>query len=270
MDVRAPATERESAPPPASGGARPFLPPVPHRASSERFDQAIVVTRTRAWVGLVACLVLVAGVAVWAVTTKVGVTVKASGVALDNVAIAVAQSPLTGTVQRVDVAVDDAVRPAQVVGAVADAQGHVLPLVTAGGGRVLNVNLGEGATVHQGDVVLSIAQTSGRPLIRMFLTPAEAQEVGPRTKAIVSFPDQPDIRATVSQIGSLPLTREQAADSIGSGALASLLVRGDAVINVTLVPGGPVDARGRAQFDSGDVATVTLIVGTKRPIDYIV
>ena len=159
MDVRAPATERESDDAPDAG--RSFLPPPPDRASSERFDQAIVVTRARAWIGLLTCLVLVAGVIVWAVTAKVGVTIKGSGVALDNGAIAVVQSPLTGTVQSIDVAVDDAVAPSQVVGAVIDAQGHVLPLVTAVGGRVLNVNLDVGATVHDGDVVLSIAQTSG-------------------------------------------------------------------------------------------------------------
>ena len=39
------------------------VPPPPRHTGSDRFDDAIEVTRTRAWIGLVCCLLLVLGVA---------------------------------------------------------------------------------------------------------------------------------------------------------------------------------------------------------------
>jgi hypothetical protein len=45
-------------------------------------------------------------------------------------------------------------------------------------------------------------------------------------------------------------------------------VRTSAVINITITP--DPSATNAAHVDSGDVASVTLIVGTKRPIDYVI
>jgi len=247
-----------------------LAPTPPRESGGDRFDDAIVVTRTRAWIGLASCLVLILGVIVWAVTTEVGVTVKGPAVALVNGAIATVPSPASGTVQVMNVKVDDEVQASQVIGTVADSQNQVSSLVAPVGGRILNVAADVGATVRTGADVVSIAQTNGPLLIRMFVTPAQAQEADLHTEAILNFPEQPEIRGRVSDIGTLPLTDDQVADSIGSPALANLLVRSGAVVNITVTPADPASGPKHADIDSGDIGTVTLIVGTKRPIDYVV
>ena len=268
METRAPAAGHEpKAGPPSSSG--PTLEPRPPRqGSGDRFDDAIVVTRTRAWIGLACCLALILGIVVWATTTKVGVTVKGSGIALVNGAIATVPSPASGTVQTMNVKVDDSVQAGQVIGSVADFQNRASSLVAPVSGRVLNVAGDVGSTVREGADVVSITQESGPLLVRMFVTPEEAQEADLTTEAILKFPEQPDVRGRVTAIGTLPMTKEQAADSIGSPALGNLLVNSSAVINITITPSA--DSLKAAKVDSGDVGDVTLVVGTKRPIDYVI
>jgi multidrug efflux pump subunit AcrA (membrane-fusion protein) len=238
------------------------------QGGSDRFDEAIVVTRTRAWIGLACCLALILGIVGWAATTEVGVTVKGSGIALFNGSIATIASPATGTVQTMNVQVDDTVVAGQVIGTVVDLQNQASSLVAPVSGRVLNVAGDVGSTVRLGADVVSITQASGPLLIRMFVSPDEAQEADLHTEAILSFPEQPDIHGHVTAIGTLPMTKDQAADSIGSPALANVLVRNSAVVNITVTP--DPDGLKTATVDNGDVGTVTLIVGSKRPIDYVI
>jgi hypothetical protein len=167
-----------------------------------------------------------------------------------------------------NVKVDDTVQAGQVIGAVADFQNQISPLVAPVGGRVLNVAGDVGSTVRLGADVVSITQTTGPLLVRMFVTPEQAQEADMTTEAVLHFPEQPNVHGRVTAIGTLPMTRDQAADSIGSPALANLLVHATAVINITITPDASATAVGH--IDSGDVADVTLIVGTKRPIDYVI
>src|SRR4029077_520973 len=163
MDPRAPAADHEpEAAPPSSG---PTLEPrTPRQGGGDRFDDAIVVTRTRAWIGLACCLALILGVVVWATTTKVGVTVKGPGIALVNGAIATVPSPASGTVATMNIKVDDTVQAGQVIGSVADFQNQVSNLVAPVAGRVLNVAGDVGSTVRLGADVVSITQTTG-PLL---------------------------------------------------------------------------------------------------------
>jgi biotin carboxyl carrier protein len=267
METRAPVVdhEPETAPPSA---ASTLEPRPPRQAGSDRFDEAIVVTRTRAWIGLGCGVVLILGIVAWAVTTKVGVTVKGPGVVLVNGSIATIASPVTGTVQTMNVKVDDTVAAGDVIGTVTDLQNHASALIAPVSGRILNVAGDVGSTVRFGADVVSITQESGPLLIRMFVAPDEAQQADLDTEAILSFPEQPDIHGQVTAIGTLPMTKEQAADSIGSPALANVLVHGDAVINITVTP--DADGLKVAAIDGGDVGDITLIVGTNRPIDYII
>jgi multidrug resistance efflux pump len=269
MDTETPAVDREPQAASPSGPQQSLLPPPPRHAGSDRFDGAIEVTRTRAWIGLVCCLLLVGGIVVWAITAKVGVTVKSPGVALVNGAIATAPSPVTGTVQTVTVNVDDSVQQGQIVGTVTDAQNQPFPLVAPVGGHVLNVAGDVGSTVHAGEDFISIAQTSGPLLVKLFVTPTQAEQVELGDEAVLSFPEQPEMHGRVTAIGSLPLTKDQVADSIGSPALADHLVKSGAVVSITVSPDAPKAGTPSAKVDSGDVAGVTLIVGTKRPIEYV-
>ncbi len=246
---------------------RRLAPEAPRQAGVERFDDAIVVTRTRAWIGLVACLALVAGVIVWATITRVDTTVKGSGISLVNGAITSVNSPVDGTVKSVGVAAGDQVASSQALLTVDATNGSVVTVVSPINGRVLNLPEGEGATIHSGEGVVALAQTSGPLLVRMFVQPAKAQQVEVGTKAILAYPQGVTVHGTVSQIGQVPLTLHQISDSIGSPAIAALIASGDGLIPVWVTPSVPA-AEGGA-FNNGDVAAVTLIVGTKHPINYV-
>lgn len=206
----------------------------------------------------------------WSVTARVGVTVKGSGVALANGAIAVVRSPVSGTVQSLTVKVNDEVSASQTVGTVLSPQNQPSPLVAPISGRVLAVNSDVGGSIHEGENVVSVSQGTGPLVIRVFVTPTAAQQADLGETAIVAFPEEPEIKGRVTSVGSLPLTKEQVADSIGSTALAEDLVRDRAVIDVTVTPTQPAEKAKQAEFDSGDVARVTLVVGSKRPIDYVI
>jgi hypothetical protein len=168
------------------------------------------------------------------------------------------------------VKVDDSVQQGQVVGRVTDAQNQPFPLVAPVGGHVLNVAGDVGSTVHAGEDFISIAQTVGPLLVKLFVTPTQAEQVELGDEAVLTFPEQPEAHGKVTAIGSLPLTKDQVADSIGSPALADHLVKSGAVVSITVTPNAPTAGSPGAKVDSGDVAGVTLIVGTKRPIEYIV
>ncbi len=268
METRAPAADHEPEAAPPSTSESTLEPRPTRQAGSDRFDEAIVVTRTRAWIGLGCGLALILGIVAWAVTTNVGVTVKGPGIALVNGSIATIASPVTGTLQTMNVKVDDTVTAGEVIGTVADLQNTASALIAPVSGRVLNVAGDIGSTVHFGADVVSITQESGPLLIRMFVAPDDAQQADLATEAILSFPEQPDIHGQVTAIGKLPMTKEQAADSIGSPALANVLVHSDAVINITVTP--DADGLKMVAINSGDVGDITLIVGTNRPIDYMI
>jgi hypothetical protein len=57
--------------------SRDLTPVPPRQTGVDRFDEAIVVTRTRAWIGLAAALAMVVVVVVWALTAQVESTVHA-------------------------------------------------------------------------------------------------------------------------------------------------------------------------------------------------
>ncbi|HWC39607.1 MAG TPA: HlyD family efflux transporter periplasmic adaptor subunit [Acidimicrobiales bacterium] len=246
---------------------RRLAPDAPRQAGVERFDDAILVTRTRAWLGLVACLALVVGVIVWATTTRVDTTVKGSGISLVNGAITSVDSPVDGTIKSVDVAVGDQVAPSQAVVTVEATGGGVATVVAPIKGRVLNLPDGQGATIHSGDAVVALAQTSGPLQVRMFIPPAKAQQVEVGTTAILAYPQGVTVKGRVTQIGQVPLTLHQISDSIGSPAIAALIASGDGLIPVWVTPSVPAAESGVA--NNGDVAAVTLIVGTKHPINYV-
>jgi biotin carboxyl carrier protein len=157
MQTSAPAVDHEPEAAPPSSSQSTLEPRPTRQASSDRFDEAIVVTRTRAWIGLGCGLALILGIVVWAVTTTVGVTVKGPGIALVNGSIATIASPVTGTLQTMNVKVDDTVAAGQVIGTVADLQNQTSSLVAPVSGRVLNVAGDIGSTVRLGTDVVSIS-----------------------------------------------------------------------------------------------------------------
>jgi biotin carboxyl carrier protein len=252
----------------AEAGTEPvagsLAPEPPRQAGVDRFDDAIVVTRARAWIGLAACLALVLGVVVWATVATVDRTVSAPGIALVNGTITAVASPVTGTVVALYVTADTPVRESEVIGLVANSANKDSQLVAPISGRVISMEASVGSSIHQGETLASLTAVQGPLVIRMFLPPAQAQLVGRGMRAIMTLPGGPPVQGRITHIGQLPLTEHEVADAIGSPALAALVAPSDGVVSVTVTP-----TSGAAELDAGDEAAVSLIVGSQHPIGYV-
>ena len=246
---------------------RSLVPEPPRQAGVDRFDDAIVVTRTRAWIGLAACLALLIGVIVWATTATVNHTVTGSGVALVNGTITRVESPVAGTVVEWRTDANQLVRASQVLGWVETGNHRRVPLVTPISGRVLNLEVGVGATVVKGQPMSSITAVRGPLVILAFLKPADAQLVFQGMRALLSFPGGQAFPGQVVHVGALPITRQEVASGIGSPALADIVAPSGSVVAITVAPTGLKAGGGTA--DAGDVTSVTVIVGSTHPINYV-
>lgn len=246
--------------------SRPLVPPAPRQAGVDRFDEAIVVTRTRAWIGLAALVALVIGVVVWATTATVDRTVKGRGVALVNGTLTRVLSPATGTIVDLTVAIGDTLESGQVIGEVFSSEGETVPLVTPIGGRVVHLPEGVGSTLRDGDLVASLAASGGDLVVKVFLPPEDAQLVDIGTRAKLSFPQGGTVDGEVTYVGQVPLTVDQVANAIGSAPLATILAPADGVIELDVSPSLDEDV---PQFDDADVTDATLIIGSQHPIDYV-
>ena len=249
-------------------GAQRLAPPAPRQAGVDRFDEAIVVTRTRAWIGLAACLALVAGVVVWATTATVDRTVEGRGVALINGTLTRILSPATGTITSLTVAIGDNVEPGQRIGEVLGPDSEKVPIVAPIGGRVFHLPEGVGSTLLSGELVVSLSATSGPLVVTMFVAPEEAQQVDDGTRARMSFPGGGTVDGEVSYVGQVPLTENQAANAIGSAPIATILA-GDGAIEIDVEVDALSPDEDRVPVDIADFAEVTLIVGSQHPIDYV-
>jgi multidrug efflux pump subunit AcrA (membrane-fusion protein) len=242
-----------------------MAPPAGRQAGVDRFDEPIVVTHTYAWLGLAACLALAVGVIVWSAVATVAQTVETRGVVLVNGSIVGVQSPAAGEVRSIVVQRGQLVNDHEVVGTVVDAHGRTHPLRAAVRGTVLDVSNAAGASVSPNDVVLSLEQTLGPVRVRAFLPPEKAQQVRPGTRAVISAPEAGSFRGRVESIGRVPLDPAEVAGSLGSDALASLLIARSGVIPIVVRP----SERLPQLTDTGDIVSVSFLVGSKHPIDAV-
>ncbi len=247
--------------------ARSLVPAPPRQAGVDRFDDAIVVTRTRAWIGLAACLALVAGVVIWAAAANVSRTVGGSGVVLVNGTITEIETPATGTVVSWLVSANENVRAGEVLGWVETSANQRVPVRAPIAGKMLIVIIGEGASVAKGQTLASLTATRGPLAVASFLKPVDGELVGPGMRAIVTLPDGGTIESAVIGVGQLPLTTAEVANIIGSPALAQLVKPAGATIALLILPKDEKTAKRLA--NAGDVVSVTVIVGHSHPIQYI-
>ena len=247
------------------GPDRSLVPAAPRQAGVERFDDAIVVTRARAWIGLVACLVLVAGVVVWAMVANINRTVTTQGVGLVNGPLTRLLSPASGTFQSWTLPQGSTVRDGQVVGWI-ETPGHQrIPLTAPLDGKVLLHQVGPGAQVPQGEVLGSFSQVSGQFVVIAFLPVEQSQLITAGDEVVLSTVDGQTGPGRVETVDPLPLVKNEIADAIGSQALADLVAPNSPAVAVSIFTTPPTKRLG----DPGEVVSVTVIVGHLHPISYV-
>lgn len=243
-----------------------LAPDPPRQAGVERFDEAIVVTRTRAWIGLVACLVLVVGLVAWAVTANVDTTIDSPGVALENGAIDIVHAPESGTIADLRVEVGDDVDASDVLAVMIADDGTPYSIEAPIAGRVLSVS-DANSPVARGDDAFTLVPRTGPDIVRTLVTSAEAQVINSGTPVIVRFPGAPEYDGKVVSVGTIPLPTNQVVDDIGGEPIAAEALRKNARVRVDI---SIADETGRRfPLPSGDIGRVTFIIGSRHPIDYV-
>jgi len=258
-------TTTDAGAPPEADRVDRLAPEPPRQAGVERFDEAIVVTRTRAWVGLVACLILVVGLIVWAATANVEVTIESPGVALENGSIDIIHSPQSGTISNLLVHVGQQVNASQALAVMIADDGSESEIRTPIAGRVLSVS-DSNSPVARGDDAFTLVPERGRNIVRTLVTSTEAQVINAGTRVLVRFPGHPELEGRVVSVGSFPLPTNQVVDDIGGEAIASEALRKDARVRVDITIGPEASP---FPFRSGDIGLVTFVVGSRHPIDYV-
>lgn len=247
-------------------GVDRLAPEPPRQAGVERFDEAIVVTRARAWVGLVACLILVVGLIVWAATATVESTIESPGVALEHGAIAIVRAAESGTISQLRVRVGEHVAATEVLADMVADDGTTLEIRAPIAGRVLSVS-DAASPVARGDDAFTLVPESGRDVVRTLVTSTEAQVINSGTRVILRFPGAPEFEGRVSSVGAFPLPTNQVVDDIGGEPIAAEALRKDARDRVDITISGLDGAR--FPLPSGDIGQVTFIIGSRHPIDYV-
>lgn len=243
-----------------------LAPQPPTHAGVERFDDSIVVVRARAWLGLGACLLLLAGLVVWAVTAEVPAKVTLQGLAARAGVLETARSPVAGTIERIDVRPGQRVRPGQKVATVGSPDGATHPVVALSAGRVIDTGGVVGSPVLFDEAVV-IMEGVGPMMVSVFPTPDDAALTAVGTKALIGIPAAggkgTQLDARVSEVALLPSTAHEVAERIGDSAVAAILAPKPPVQYVGIAPAKAQSLR------TGMIVPVTLILDSKSPIDYV-
>lgn len=252
-------------------GPEGLAPTPPKQSGSDRFDEAALTTPARSIVALCTCLVLVAGVVVWAVTARVDETTTGSAVSLVDGSLDRVVTRIDGIVTAVQVKPGEQVTKGQPLAQISAPDDSSETLHSIRDGRVLNAPYVPGTAVTAGDSIMVIEPTEGIRVLRMFLDPLEAEQVQTGTKAVISFPGRAEIPGQVSAVSLLPLAREQVETLLGSPALARLVLTAEAAVAVTVTPdaGQELPQPGDGS-EGGRVARVSLILGIVHPIEYVI
>lgn len=255
--------------PQQEAGSRDLTPrPAPH-TGVDKFDEATITTPVRAWLGLGACALLVVGVLIWALTARIDLTVTAPGVSLVEGSVAQVVSPVAGTLESISVRAGDDVSAGQELAVVRGLGGQEQVLTAPVAGLVMTEPEGVGAHLEPDAMVLTIERTDGERQLRLFIPPQESDRVVVGTPAVISFPGQADIEGSVAAVGRLPLTHEEIHALVGSEALAHQLNDADSAVNVVVVPDEGFVLPDPELSQAGRFGSVTLIVDSLHPIEFI-
>lgn len=150
-------------------------------------------------------------------------------------------------------------------------------LVSPVSGSVADIIRDQGATVDPGDLVIALGR-SGEPVVRMFPTIEAAQGIVVGDTVFLAFADgdQDEIQAegTITRISPIPSDQADAIGEVGSPAVGRWLVSDDeTVVSVDIRPD---TAEARASLadaatsgPSAVTGTATIVVGARRPIEYV-
>lgn len=259
-----------------------IAPSASTQSALESPTESIRVVKPRAWLALVACLVLAVCVIAWSMIVQIPISASTPSAVLPGGSLVSVTSPAEGRLVSFDVEIGAEVSKGQQLATLLDTNGKVVKVDSPMNGWVGSTFGTSGSIVHVGSPVANLQFESGPLVLRMFPDPTVAQQLAPGSQVIVEVVGEGSARATfttkVSKIGE-PITASQAESLVGDDALTSMLV-GDlpvvTPVEADLDVQSLVDELEAQSFPTNDesggssyLATSTFIIGTKHPIEYV-
>jgi hypothetical protein len=158
-------------------------------ATPARLDELMHVTSPKGWLNLLACWLVIATAAVWAIYGRVPTVVTGQGILIKDGSLQTIEAPASGQIFEILVNVGDQVRQDQVIGRLIDpADGNRAIVVTSPHfGRILETRVIKGNVVQAGAGLLSL-EIPGKSLEAiLYLPPIDAKKVSPGMEVQLSL-----------------------------------------------------------------------------------
>lgn len=185
-------------------------------------DELLKVTSPRAWIALIALLILVTGVLIWSIVGVIPNVVLGRGVLVRGDVQRLA-APVDGTVKAISVTEQSLVKTGDLVGSLVTATGDSVPLVAGNDGTVTGINSAPGFFAGKGSTIMAIEDLS-TPLSAVALVPvATGKDIEPGMEvqlspSVANVNDYGYLLGTVSDVSEYPVSPTDAAQRIYSGA----------------------------------------------------
>jgi multidrug efflux pump subunit AcrA (membrane-fusion protein) len=257
----------------------------PPGAVDDRLDERVRVVSPRLWLGLLAALLVVAGVLIWSIVTTIPVEVTGQGVIQDPLGLNRVQAPAAGEVTAVLVGSGQRVRAGQVLALVRPGPRRPPVAVRSrSAGIVVAPAVRPGSIVAPGGLVATVEPVS-RHLIAFVYVPAQSGQ-GVRTgQRVLLSPESADadqvglLEGRVVDISAFPVPPERTI-LIAGESLGEQLNRKGPLLEVRVqlqrAAGGATGYRWTAgngparRLAPGTLAGASIVLGEDRPISRIV
>lgn len=254
--------------------------------SPDQLDQLLQVTRPAAWLGLLACALLLLTAFLWGLFGSLAVNVAGQGVLLAPGGVRDVAALMPGQLVEIEAAVGDRIAVGQVVARVLEA-GAALPTEVRSpyAGRVLELKAVEGGPVERGDALLSLEVAGAERLEAVLYVPAaEAGKIQPGMEVLLAPASVKQevyglLVGRVTGVGEFPASRQGILRVLGSEALASALALESAVVEVRVtLRSDPQTASGYAwtaaqgpphPLTSGDLCAAWIEISVARPLSLL-
>ncbi len=252
-------------------------------SSPEQLDRMLRITLPRRWIGLTGLLLIVAGVVAWSAIAAVPTTLSGPGYLLPQGGLRQVQSPVSGTVESLDVGIGDHVVAGEAIGRIA-VGGKSVPVLAPETGVVTEADTVAHAFVDAG-ARLALVQPVGWPLVVYAYVPTDvAAGLRPGVPVQVSFGAGIGARfgyakGVVDSVSQFPATAERLNFILQDSSVVDSVQKLGPTNEVVIVmdqsarnPSGLVWGAGGGppgDLPAGLPANVKFVVGRHHPIDNV-
>ncbi len=249
-------------------------------SSPEQLDQAMRVTRPRAWLALVGLGAVLLMALVWGINGRIPITMEQQGLLVRPGSLRNAVALNSGQVSEVKVKPGDIIEPGQAVASLLAPSANAPEQITSPfGGRVLAVTVGPGDLLERGATVLTLEPIDNRLELVMYVPVDQVNTVRPGAEVQISPPgisreEYGFLRGKVRSVADYPSTATAMRQTLGTDELVETFSGDTAVVEVRVDLERAGDLPGRyawstehglqVELRSGMVCDVDVILGDRR------